>query len=566
MNQKFSDYAYQRPDMQQLTDLWDAQLSKLNQATSAKEQLAVIDSINDLRNDFDTMMNIAFIRYTTDTTSAENEAEQNFFDEQRPIFQGLVHRFYNALMDSPFHSELEQHYGKQFFSLIKTTLETFSPEIVADLQHENHLSSEYIKLMASARIPFEGEERNLSGLIPFEMSDDRDTRRRAAEAKWKFLADNTARIDEIYDQQVKLRNRIAIQLGFRNFVELGYRRMARTDYDASMVADYRQQVLEHVVPLAIEMRQRQANRIGVEHLKYYDLPYHFSTGNPKPKGTPEWIVNNGKQMYEELSSETAEFFNFMLDNGLMDLVTRKGKAGGGYCTYIANYKAPFIFSNFNGTADDINVLTHEAGHAFQVYMSRGFELPEYQWPTTEACEIHSMSMEFLAWPWMDTFFGDETEKFKYEHLIGSIFFLPYGVSVDEFQHFVYENPDATPQERKQAWHRIEQKYLPWLDYDGNDFLENGGFWQKQAHIFEMPFYYIDYTLAQICAFQFWKRAVDNRQQAVSDYIKLCKAGGSQSFLKLVDYANLKSPFTAGCIEETLQPIREYLVTVDDEQL
>lgn len=561
---KFSEFNYQRPDIGQLQQSWGVLLTRFNNATSATEQYAIINEVNALRSDFDTMLNLAYIRYSIDTTNAAYEEEQNFFDNNSPLFQSLIHGFYKTLVASTFREELEQHYGKHLFNIAEATLHIFDDSLIEDMQRENHLTSEYIKLMASAKIMFEGEERNLAGLTPFEMSPDRSLRKRAAEAKWQFMAEHTDQIDAIYDEQVKLRHKMAQKLGFKNFVELGYRRMLRTDYDATMVANYRKQVLETVVPLALDLRQRQAKRLGLDSLKYYDLNAHFQSGNPKPKGSPEWILANGKKMYNELSEETGNFFEFMLDNELLDVETRKGKAGGGYCTYVSNYKSPFIFSNFNGTADDINVLTHEAGHAFQVYMSRHWSVPEYQWPTYEACEIHSMSMEFFAWPWMEQFFGTETEKFKYEHLSGSIIFLPYGVSVDEFQHFVYENPDATPAERKHAWRAIEHKYMPWLDYDGNDFLENGGFWQKQAHIFANPFYYIDYTLAQICAFQFWKKADDNREDALADYIRLCKAGGSQPFLQLVEYAKLKSPFENGCIAQTLEPIKEFLAGVNDE--
>jgi M3 family oligoendopeptidase len=256
----------------------------------------------------------------------------------------------------------------------------------------------------------------------------------------------------------------------------------------------------------------------------------------------------------------------MQENNLMDLVAKKGKAGGGYCTYIENYKSPFIFSNFNGTSGDIDVLTHEAGHAFQVYSSRHFEIPEYYWPTYEACEIHSMSMEFFTWPWMELFFEEDTDKYKFSHLSDALLFLPYGVSVDEFQHWVYENPEATPKERKLKWREIEKKYLPHKDYDGNKYLENGGFWQRQGHIYNSPFYYIDYTLAQICAFQFWKRSRENQEEAWADYVNLCKLGGSMSFTKLVEAANLISPFEAGCVESVVGVIENWLNSVDDKKL
>src|SRR5690554_5695718 len=152
-------------------------------------------------------------------------------------------------------------------------------------------------------------------------------------------------------------------------------------------------------------------------------------------------------MYDALSPETSKFFRFMVDKELMDLDSRANKEGGGYCTYIPDHQAPFIFANFNGTSGDVDVLTHEAGHTFQVYSSRHL-IPEYRWPTMESAEIHSMSMEFLAWPWIDKFFKEDTNKYKFDHLSGAIEFLPYGVLVDEFQHEVYENPKLSPKERR----------------------------------------------------------------------------------------------------------------------
>ena len=242
--------------------------------------------------------------------------------------------------------------------------------------------------------------------------------------------------------------------------ELGYARMLRSDYNSDMVADFRKQVEKYIVPIATSLKERQKKRLGIKTLNYYDEAINFRSGNAKPKGNPEWILKKGEKMYSQLSKETGEYFNYMVKHELLDLVTKKGKAGGGYCTYISKYKAPFIFSNFNGTSGDVDVLTHEAGHAFQVYSSMGFKVPEYYWPTSESAEIHSMSMELLTWPWMKLFFEEEADKYKFAHLSSALQFIPYGVSVDEFQHFVYENPDATPKERNHVWREIEKKYLP----------------------------------------------------------------------------------------------------------
>ncbi|WP_019153011.1 M3 family oligoendopeptidase [Robertmurraya massiliosenegalensis] len=562
----FDQYTYTRPNFEEVEKSLEELITKFNEAQTADEQNEVMNEINEIRDELGTMFNLVYIRHSIDTNDEFYKQEQDAMDDLEPQVDGLVTKYYEALVNSKFRQELENKWGKQLFALAEAQLKVFSPEVVPLLQTENKLSSEYTKLIASAKIMFEGEERTLAQMEPFTESKDRDMRKRASEARFGFLAEQEEELDRIYDQLVKVRTEIAQKLGYNNFVELAYYRMYRTDYNAEMVANFRKQVKSFIVPIATKLRKRQQERIGVDSLKYYDEGFNFVSGNAVPKGSPEWIIDNGQKMYNELSQETGEFFQYMRDEGLMDLVAKKGKAGGGYCTFIENYKAPFIFSNFNGTSGDIDVLTHEAGHAFQIYSSRHFDIPEYYWPTYEAAEIHSMSMEFFTWPWMDLFFEEDTEKYKFSHLSSSLLFLPYGVSVDEFQHWVYENPNATPQERKAAWREIEKTYLPHRDYDGNKYLENGGFWQRQGHIYNSPFYYIDYTLAQICAFQFWKKSRENHDEAWSDYLKLCKLGGSLPFTGLVKEANLISPFEEGCVQSVVGEIESWLNNVDDKSL
>ncbi|WP_169085044.1 M3 family oligoendopeptidase [Paenibacillus sp. PL91] len=563
---KFNEYRYERPDVKDLEQKIKAQLESFNSADSYEKQDAAMAALNKLRSEFDTQQQIASIRHSIDTNDEFYKAEQDFFDENGPIVQEYLTDYYRSLVHSKFRAQLENKWGRQLFQLAELALKIFSPEVIEDLQRENKLTTEYDKLIASAKIVFEGEERTLSQLAPFQQSTDRDMRRRATEASSGFMAENEETFDRIYDDLVKVRTKIARKLGFSNYVELGYARMSRTDYSAEMVANFRKQVLEGIVPIATKLRERQQARIDVDQLLYYDENFSFKSGNATPKGDPEWIVGNGAKMYEQLSPETDAFFRFMQQNDLMDLVSKKGKQSGGYCTYISEYKAPYIFSNFNGTSGDIDVLTHEAGHAFQVYESRRFEVPEYSFPTYEACEIHSMSMEFFTWPWMNLFFEEDADKYRFDHLASGLIFLPYGVTVDEFQHYIYENPDATPAERKKAWRDIERKYLPHRNYADNQYLEQGGFWHKQGHIFRTPFYYIDYTLAQICAFQFWKKMHEDRTAAWADYLKLCRLGGSLSFTELVKAAGLKSPFEDGCVSSVVGSIESWLDSVDDTVL
>lgn len=561
----FKDYKYERPNYKQKEESISKLVKQINEENSLDEVKKCISDINDIRNTISTMSTLASIRYTINTEDEFYEKERDYWDENMPIYDKLNSDFYKALVKNKFRSELEEIYGKQFFDIAEYNLRAFSEDIIEDLQIENRLSSQYDKLIASAKIVFEGEERNLSGLTPFILSDDRSIRKMASEAKYNFFVEHEKEIDKIYDDMVNVRTRIAKKLGYNNFVELAYVRMLRTDYNAEMINCFREQVKKYIVPVANKLYDRQKKRLGVKTLSYYDEKYEFLSGNAKPKGDPEWIVNNGKTMYSELSPETKEFFEFMTDNQLMDLVTKKGKAGGGYCTYIPDYKSPFIFSNFNGTSGDVDVLTHEAGHAFQCYRSRWIEIPECNFPTYESAEIHSMSMEFFTWPWMKLFFKDEESKYKYAHLGSAIKFIPYGVTVDEFQHFVYLNPEATPDERKSAWREIEKKYLPHKDYSECDFLERGGWWFQQGHIFASPFYYIDYTLAQICALQFWKKDQDNHKEAWEDYLRLCNVGGTKSFTNLVKVANLISPFEEGCIESIINVINKYLEDIDDSK-
>ncbi|HTB05729.1 MAG TPA: M3 family oligoendopeptidase [Bacteroidia bacterium] len=562
---KFTQIPYQRPDIGSLASHFVSLIKDFDAANEDK-QVIIISEINELRNHFETMYAFASIRYTQDTANKQYQDEQDFFDSNEPTYTGMVTEFYKALVRSKYKTGLEKKFGKQLFRIAEMKLRTFSPEVEEDLKNENRLTSEYTKLIASAHIHFDGKELSLSELSPYLTSHERDTRKNANLAKYKFFTEKSSELDRIYNELVKLRTTIARKLGFNTFTELAYLRMMRGDYNAQMVKYYRDQIHKYIVPLVTQLKQRQAKRLGLDALKYYDEALLFKGGNAKPKGDEKWILGKAKQMYNELSPKTSEFFGYMLDNELMDLVSRKNKAAGGYCSFLNEYKSPFIFANFNGTMHDVTVLTHEVGHAFQGYCSREYSVPEYFFPTYEACEIHSMSMEFLTWPWMKLFFEDSTDKFLFEHLCGALQFLPYGVSVDEFQHWVYDNPDATPIERKTQWRNIEKKYMPLRNYDGNTYLEEGGFWQQQGHIYQSPFYYIDYTLAQVCALQFWKRSNDDRKSALEDYQVLCNAGGSQSFLELVKLAKLTSPFEEGCLEKVTQEASKWIASIDESRL
>lgn len=563
---KFSEVKYERPQLDSIGSKIRSLLDSMVHTATAAEQISIVQEIYKVRAHFETMNNVANIRHTINTTDLFFEKEQEYFDNNYPVYLDLVSAFYKKLLEATYRKELEQHFGKQLFEIARLNLKIFSPAIIEDLQRENELASAYTKLIASAEIEFDNKKLNISGMVPYKLSTDRAVRKAAHESTDAFFKQHAVELDRIYDELVKVRHTIALKLGFENFIPVGYMRMCRTDYDAHMVKGFRALVERQVVPLVTKLKERQAKRLGLDKLLYYDELLDYRSGNAKPNGSPEWIVAHAKKMYHELSPETGEFFQFMIDNELMDLVNKPNKAGGGYCTFLSELRSPFIFSNFNGTSGDIDVLTHEAGHAFQTYCSRHLGLEEYYFPTSEAAEIHSMSMEFLTWPWMNLFFNGQTEKYYFAHLSHSLIFLPYGVAVDEFQHHIYEHPDLTPAARNAYWRTLEKKYLPHKIYEDNDFLEQGGFWQRQAHIYKHPFYYIDYTLALICAFQFWIKANQDRDQAMKDYIRLCREGGSKSFLQLVNVAGLQSPFEEATVSATINLVNNWLTSFDDHAL
>ena len=466
---KYSQMHYIRPDIAEVEKEMRELINKFINAASFVEADQLMNSINIIRNEFDSMKIIAFINYSNDTNNKNFIAEQDYFDNNYPLFNDFVFNYYKALTGSSFKKELTEKYGNHLFEIADISLKSFCHEIIEDMQKENHLCSEYVKLKASAKINFDGKILNLQELEPYMESVDRDIRHKAFIAYWKFFDDNSKVLDEIFDKLVYLRHDMAIKMGYKNYKELGYARMKRMYYNEIMVTWFRKDIKKYIVPLAEKLRVKQSKRLGFDKLMVYDLFLQFISGNATPKGDPVWVVEKGKIMYDELSAETREFYDFMFDNELMNVFSRKGKADMGYCEYIPKYKSPYIFANMNGTDDDITVLTHEAGHAFQAYESRNFHFKEYTEPTMETAEIHSMSMEFLTYPWMNLFFENETDKFKFSHLNGTVNFLPYGVMVDEFQHWVYENPSAKPSERNTKWRELEKIYMPHLNYGEIDY-------------------------------------------------------------------------------------------------
>ena len=558
---KYSEFPYRRTTVESQKEAMDGWLARFQGAESAQDQISVIKEADDAIREYSSYQAIASLNFNKNIHDEDAKAEKEYYDSIGPDIQEIYNKLDKAVDSSTFKDELRDKWGDTYLKNIEMDLKTFDPKIKEMLRQETELRNEYTKMIGGAKIEFDGETHNLAGLNPFHLDKDRDVRKRSYAARFGWFEENADAFDQLYDKLVKLRHKIATTLGYENFTELGYLRMSRSDYGPEEVANFRRQIVDNVVPIVEKLKEQKKAILDLDHLYFYD-GINFKEGDPKPKGTPDELVEVAQRMYHELSPETGEFFDIMVNEDLMDLVNRDGKMGGGFCTSFPKYDRPYIFSNFNGTDHDVTVLTHEAGHAFQCYSSRKQPLVGYLWPTMESAEIHSMSMEFFTWPWMDGFFKEETDRFKYKHIAGSLSFLPYGACVDHFQHWVYENPEATPADRKAKWLQLEEIYLPGRDYDDIEFPKTGGIWQGQLHIYQMPFYYIDYTLAQTCAFQFWMKSEVNLERAWEDYFRLCKAGGSLPFTGLVELAGLALPFEDGCLESVVEKVSDWLEGVD----
>ena len=553
---KFQDMPYERVEYAQVEKEYRQIIADFQAALSGEEQFKVHERYYALNNKVGTMMTIAHIRHDIDTTDEFYNGEKEYYDEIQPKLANLTVEYQRGMYESPYRSYLEGKIGKVAFKNIELQLKSFDEKLIPLMQEENALTTKYDKLIASAEIEWEGEILNLSLLKPYLTSSDRSVRKRAYEKYSAYFTSVAEELDDIYDKLVKNRTEQAKQMGYENYVELGYYRMNRNCYDKEMVENYRRQIKEYFVPFAERMHERRRKRLGLEKLSYIDTGVFFPNGNPAPIGTPEEIVDAGKRMYSEMAEETKEFFDFMTENQLFDVLGRKTKKAGGYMTFLPEYGAPFIFANFNGTSGDVDVITHECGHAFQGYLAGMDPIQEHRDITMETAEIHSMSMEFFAEKWIGLFFGERADDYRDMHLEDAAAFIPYGCMVDEFQHIVYENPGMTPDERKMAWLELEKVYRPHMDYEGDAFFAKGGFWQRQLHIYDYPFYYIDYCLAQTCAIQYKAMMDEDYEKAWESYLKFCRLSASGFFTDMLKEVGLKSPFEDGCIKNVIGKLEE----------
>lgn len=558
---KVKDLPYKRATVEELAQAYGRFEEAVKAATSADQVLqARKDFLEGGICDFVTASALAQCRFTLDMNDEFYKQEQDYYDENGPLASNLMVKMADLMLNSPYRAELEKALPATVYLNYDIAKKAHSEAIIADEQEENALVTEYSQLMSGIMLVWQGEKKPLSFVRGFLEDQDRSVRAAAAEAIGKGLESVSDQLDKYYDDLVKVRDRMAKKMGYENYIELGYYRMGRIDYNKEMVEKFRANVLESIVPAVKAIKAGVAEKLGIDQIMIYDNDIVSAEGNPRPMGDKEQIFAAARQMYNEMNPEIGAFMEAMQEAEAFDVEPRIGKWGGGYCTNFARFKQPFILANFNGSSGDIDVMTHEFGHAWAMHKANYQGDPECDVGSMETAETHSMSMEFFSWPWMHLFFAD-AKAYCRKHLSDALTFIPYGVIVDEYQHRVYAQPDMTPAERNQVWLELEGKYRPYLSYQGIPYLEKGTRWQYQMHIYESPFYYIDYCLAQVVALEFLAASMDNYEDALARYMEHAARGGTYAFNTLVKLAGLASPFEEGALAKVIDNIMAKLNTL-----
>jgi oligoendopeptidase F len=446
---------------------------------------------------------------------------------------------------------------------VETDIQMFNEKNIPLQTKVELLSQEYQTVCGAMSVMFDGKERTLPEMGKYLLETDRDLRERAWRATAERRLKDKDRLEDLFDQMFKLRIEIAANAGFKNFTEYQFKAYHRFDYTPEDCKRYHETIEQLIVPLNARILERRKKEMKLKTLRPWDGAVD-SLGRPplKPFNDVKELVTGSQKVFNRLDKQLAAQFKEMDDLGLLDLASRKGKAPGGYQNTLSESRKPFIFMNAVGVDDDVRTLLHEGGHAFHAIAAANDPLVDYRHAPMEFCEVASMAMELLGGKYIDTFYNTtDTKRSNREHLEGIIHTLAWVANIDAFQHWLYEHPNHSPRERCQAWlgfyEQFGGKFIDWTDLKD----VKAHLWHRQLHVFEVPFYYIEYGIAQLGALQVWMNARKNPAKALSDYRKGLALGGSRPLPELYEAAGIKFDFSA----EIIKPLAE-AVTAEWEKL
>ncbi len=481
-------------------------------------------------------------------------AESSMRENVLPIAQEGDAALVAGLLASRYAGDVAKRHGEQLLRVLRVKEANLAPENSGLRVEEGALIKRYDKLIASGEVSVGGELCSLTRAHSLTQSDDDAVRQEAFHGHYGWYRDHRDELATIFDELVRLRDQMGRNLGDENYVSLGYARMERTDYGPQEAASFRASVREYVAPIFRELAGRQAKALGKSKLHPWDQGYYpglnLQAGVAGPVGAQ---LDKMERAITRLSPRLAAHLKRMRAEDRIDLEERPGKAAGAYCVTFNDEPGVAILCNSTGQEDDIRTLTHELGHAFQGWESAWIEAVDLRTPTSDACEIHSMGMEFLCLPYLDEFFHpDELRTFARNRWRQSVRIIPWVTLADAFQHWVYENPSASPEEREAEHARLYRIYQPGIDWDGEAAAYSASMWYRVPHYFRHPFYTIDYALAETAAMQFAMLDAEDHDRCLATYVELCRLGGTESFTGLLKSAGLRSPFERQLIEDLME--------------
>ena len=499
------------------------------------------------------------IKMTCDTENKELEASFTFFMmEIQPKMQPFSDRLNKKLLDCKFTSELDTQKYFTYLRNVKKNIDLFEEKNIPLIAELNVLQQQFGVIAGKMTVAVNGQEYTLQQATRFLEDPDRNLREEVYhKINKRRLADKDA-LNELFSTLLAKRNEVAINAGFHSYTEFRFLELGRFDYTQDDCYQFHEAVKLHVMPLVNELYEARRKKLGIDTLRPWDI-------DAEPLGTkPLHPFNDGNELtdkaiacFDQLMPFFGDCLRKMKAMGHLDLDSRKGKAPGGYNCPLAESGAPFIFMNAAGQLDDVTTMVHEGGHAIHSFLAHPLELNGFKEYPMEIAEVASMSMELFSMDYWNVFFktSEELHRAKEQQLERVITIFPWIATIDKFQHWVYKNPQHSLEERAKAWVEISDEFTsPVLNYDGLDEYRSYG-WQRQLHLYEVPFYYIEYGIAQLGAIGMWQQFKKNKDAALNNYIQALSLGATTTLPNLFKAAGLEFNFSPEYISKLMQFVK-----------
>ncbi len=503
-----------------------------------------------------------YIRMTCDTASEELlQNFQYFATEVEPKIAPFNNRLNQKLVDNEFVDQLDEEKYFIYLRGIKKAIELFREEnipIQTELQVEQQ---KYQSMTGAMSVEIDGKELTLEQAGALLKDTDRAKRQAAWEKITARRLQDKQAMDKLFDLLLVLRHKLALNAGFTNYRDYKFQELGRFDYTPQDCYAFHEAIETEVVPILREQAQKRQEALGLESLKPWDMDVDI-TGKPplKPFQNGEELIDRSIVCFDRIGSYLGDRLRVMKENGLFDVESRKGKAPGGYNYPLAETGAPFIFMNSANTFRDLTTMVHEGGHAIHTFLTANIELNDLKHCPSEVAELASMSMELISMDQWDVYFSNEEElkRAKRDQLIDVLKTLPWVAVVDQFQHWLYTNPDHTDAQRTEAWVQIYERFgAGFIDWSEHREAE-ANLWQKQLHIFEVPFYYIEYGMAQLGAIAVWKNYKENPEKGLQQYLDALKLGYTKTIKEIYETAGIKFDFSAGYVKDLAEFVKTEL--------